>query len=260
MKIGFCTNVFADDALFSAMKSLREMGYDGVELWDNTLRNTDLLRLRDFLFDIGLEALQVCPYFNMTGTREELAHTMDIARDYLSIAETLGCGLIRTFTGTMSSDSAAPPVYEQAVKALRKICASGRERGISFALETHEGSLMDTGPATLRLLRDVDAENLKVNLQVPLDGGREDVFQSASLLGMHTVHIHAHNWIGSSPNFTLLSEGDLDFERFLLVLQGQGFDGTVSIEHGNHSGLLPLEIAQREIMYLKQLRQSWPKG
>jgi len=254
MKIGFCANVFSDEELRPSLKALGEMGYDGVELWDAQLRDTDIGRLGEYLSSLGLEVLQVCPYFNVTGTQDELDATMETAREYMKIANTLGCKLIRVFTGSVSSGEAAA-VYSRAVEALREICAMGRGEGLFYALETHEGSLMDTGPATLRLIQDVGAENLKVNLQIPLDGGREDIFHSAALLGAHTIHIHAHNWIGSWPNFTFLDAGDYDFRQFLTVLREQGFDGAVSIEHGYHSGLSPLEIARREIEYLKQYKR-----
>ena len=253
MKTGFCTNVFRDEEMYPALRALSEMGYDGVELWDSFLSNTDLDRLGTYLTELKLEVLQICPYFNVTGTEEQLEQTMESAREYLKIAQLLNCHLIRTFTGSVSSADVSPDIYQQAVKALREICALGRPQGVLFVLETHEGSLMETGPATLRLLNDVGADNLRVNLQVPLDGGREDVFRSVELLGKYTVHLHAHNWIGSWPNFTFLEDGDYDFEQFLQALREKGFDGAVSIEHGNHSGLPPLEIARREIAYLKPL-------
>jgi len=254
MKVGFCTNVFSDEELWPALAALREMGYDGVELWDSHLKNADLAQLGEYLAGLGLEVMQICPYFNVTGTQDELTTTIETAREYINIAKKLSCKHIRVFTGSVSSRDATPPIYRQAVKALQEMCAMNRSEGLFLVLETHEGSLMDTGPATLRLLQDVDAGNLKVNLQIPLDGGREDVYQSVALLGKHTIHIHAHNWIGSWPNFTFLEAGDYSFKQFLLALREQGFDGTDSVEHGYHSGFSPLEIARREVAYLKQFK------
>jgi sugar phosphate isomerase/epimerase len=92
-------------------------------------------------------------------------------------------------------------------------------------------------------------ENLTVNLQTPLVG--ESVFHTAEQLGEHVVHLHAHNWLESWPNLTFLDAGDVDFAAFLRVLQSKGFDGYISIEHGNHHP--PYETAAHEIAFLKKL-------
>jgi len=256
LKIGFCTNVFSNEEFRPALKSLSEIGYDGVEIWDSYLQDTNLVELRACLDSLNLEVLQICPYFNVTGTRDELTETMKIAKNYIDIADKLNCKFIRVFTGAVSGRDATPQIYAQAVDALKEICALGSGSGLTYLVETHDGSLMDTGPAALKLIKDVDADNFKVNLQIPLDYGKEDVYESARLLGKHTIHIHAHNWIGGWPEFTLLGLGDYDFKKFLLLLIEQGFDGTISIEHAYHSNLPPLAIARKELAYLSQLRDE----
>ena len=130
----------------------------------------------------------------------------------------------------------------------------GRPQGITFALETHQvihsgPNLTDTSATTLKLLADVDMDNLVVNLQTPLLG--ETVFETADRLGARTVMLHAHNWVGSWPRLTFLDAGDVDFAAFVRVLRTRGFDGYLSIEHGSHHP--PYETAEHEIKYLKRL-------
>ena len=116
---------------------------------------------------------------------------------------------------------------------------------------------MDTTDSTLRLLREVNASNLGVNLQVPLKG--EDILESARKLAGHVIHLHAHNWIGKvnwlhESKMTFLDSGEQDFEGFVRILHEKGFDGYISIEHASHRGRHdPMETAKHEILYLKDL-------
>lgn len=252
MKAAFCLNVFENGEVMDSLKVLKELGYDGVEFWDNFLVQTNLDELKTKLDSLGLETAQICPYFNVAGTREELVKTYEISEKYIAWAVKLDCKRIRVFTGGVSSSRADESTYGQGVEGLQHICDMGASHGLFFVLETHDGSLMDTGPATLRLIQDVDRPNLKINLQIPLDYGREDIFSSAEMLGVHTIHIHAHNWVDAWPDLTYLDSGAYDFKKFIGIIRSKGFDGYVSIEHGNHSGKHPYEIAEHEINYLKK--------
>jgi 3-dehydroshikimate dehydratase len=255
MKSSFCTNVFPNDRIDDALDVLRSIGYDAVEFWHPYLVETDLNALKRRLADLGLEVSQICPYFDFTESRRDFLASCDVARRYVEYASILDCRLVRVFTGHVASADATEEQYRQAVEGLRIVCDLGRESVPFFALETHPGSLMDTSRATLRLLADVDRPNLKVNLQIPLGSGDscEDVFESARLLGRHTTHIHAHNWVGDPSRLTFLGEGDYDFRKFIRILNEEGFDGNISIEHGSHHGSKdPYLVARHEIEYLKR--------
>lgn len=257
MKVSFCLNVFKSEEMEKAISHLGKLGYDGVEVWDQYLKITDINRLNELLKSSSLSVAQLCPYFDFTDSKEKWQESLKTAQSYIEYAKILDARLIRVFTGHIGSSEATDIIWQQAVEGLRTICLKGKEMGISFALETHPGSLMDSTPSTLRLLKDVACPNLGVNLQVPLDN--EDAYQSAETLGKHVIHIHAHNWIGPAPNgqwktLTYLDKGDLDFPRFLDILHRHGFDGYISIEHGIHRGKDdPYEVAEHEIAYLRKL-------
>ena len=210
------------------------------------------------LAESGLEALQLCPYFNVTGTETELAETLAQGRRYVEWARLLQCPHIRVFTGKVSETEATEAQFTQAVSGLRALCDLGPE--LQFVLETHRGSLMESSEGTLRLLQAVERPNLRVNLQVPMANGKETPETSASMLGKYTVHIHAHNWQGKERNLVCLSEGDYSFPAFLGVLRQAKFDGVISIEHGDHLGKAdPWQVAAHEAAYLKALREELEK-
>lgn len=251
MKAGFCTNVFKSDEMEYAIRRLAELGYDGLEFWQQYLDNVDIKWLKDLMDELKLETAQVCPYFNFTGTEEEWKESINLAKRYIGIALTLNCKRIRIFTGHIAGSSATDIQWEMGIKGVRELCDLGLEHNLDFILEMHYDSLMDTSDNALRLIEGVDRPNLKINLQVPIDG--EDIFYSAQKLGKYTAHLHAHNWItrDGKINYTFLDSGEIDFERFIKTLQEEGFDGYISIEHALHHPVW--ETAEHEIRYLKNI-------
>jgi 3-dehydroshikimate dehydratase len=259
MKTAFCTNAFGNTQVEQekAIPYLAELGYDGVEIWEQYLINADLSWVRAITQEHHLEIVQVCPYFDFTTSEKTWNKSIEDAEVFIGYAIELNCKFIRTYTGNVGSADATVQQWDECVKGLQTICAMGANHGIGFPLETHQikhhgPNLTDTSPSTLRLLDDVGMDNLTVNLQTPLVG--ETVSETVELLGDRVVHLHAHNWIGDWPKLTYLNEGDEDFEAFLSALQKKGFDGYISIEHGNHHPVA--ETAKHEISYLRRLIDS----
>ena len=252
MKVAYCTNVWPIDEIPNACKKLKELGYDGVELWHQYIVSRSIEQIHREVLDLGLEVAQVCPYFNVTGTQAELEDTYKLASQYTEIARALRCSRIRVFTGTVGASVATENEYNQGVNALREICQAAPD--LMFVLETHKGCLMESTESTKRLICDVGVDNLRVNLQVPMEISGEDPYDCAELLGEYTAHLHAHNWRGDINNLVCLSEGDYDFAKFLSILKVKGFDGYISIEHGDHfSKEDPFQVAAKEIAYLKRI-------
>ena len=256
MKASFCTLVFGDTQadMAEAIPRLAKMGYHGLEFWDQYLCTADLGWLKETMDEHDLRIVQICPYFDfMTGEEAYRKSIMD-ARRYVEYARKLDAMYVRTYTGSIGSDDATSEQWDACVRGLKEICRLGEPYGIAFPLETHQvmhsgPNLTDRSATTLRLLEDVDMPNLKVNLQTPLLD--EPINYTAEQLGEQVVHLHAHNWIGSWPNLTFLDSGDEDFADFMRVLKGKGFDGYISIEHGDHHS--PYEVAEHEARYLKRL-------
>lgn len=251
LKFAYCMNVFDLENQYTAAKRIKDIGYDGIELWEQFIENTETNKLGEFLEEEKITLEQICPYFSLTAGKDELINSIKKAEKYLRYCEILNCKKIRVFTGDVASAEVDASKYKQAIGALQEMCSLSED--VLFVLETHDGSLMDKGPATKRLLQEVSHKNLKVNLQVPLNYGKEDVFESAEMLGENVVHVHAHNWIGSFENLTYLNSGDYNFKKFIKTLKNKGFDGCISIEHGHHHHTKdPFEVALHEIEYLKK--------
>lgn len=256
MKASFCINVFETNKIFESIEKLSSLGYDGIEIWQQNLEKLDLKILKEFLENKNISVSQVCPYFDFTGNEQEYKKSIKLAEKFVEIANFLNCKNIRVFTGKIGSREVNQNQWEMCVKGLRRVCEI--DKNIFFVIETHPNTLADTSYSTLKLLKDVCKENLKVNLQVPLIH-EPDPLISAEILGEYVVHLHAHNWKYLNPDYswgelTYLDSGVYNFEEFISILFKKGFDGYISIEHGDHLGKSnPLVVAEHEIKYLKRL-------
>jgi sugar phosphate isomerase/epimerase len=242
------------------------LGYDGIEFWKQYLDQADLAWVRRACDAQGLQIVQVCPYFDFTTSQGTYDATLREAARFAGYARALGAPYVRTYTGKTPSAEATDEQWARCVRGLQAVCDLGAPDGITFLLETHQvihggPCLTDTSATTLRLLDLVGRPNLRVALQTPLVG--ETAEESAARLGRYVDQVQAHNWIGATATtwgrLTFLDAGDLDFAGYIRILQGQGFDGWLSIEHASHH---PWEqTAEHEIRYLRRLiaGEFWPE-
>jgi sugar phosphate isomerase/epimerase len=264
-KIGFCyPTEWNATEIPAAMLRLKRLGYDGVEFWEQTLRNTEIDRVADALRAADIACAQLCPYFNFVDGPALWDNSLRIAEEYIGWSVRLGTPLLRVFTGkpwgdgVVGPDDATPAQWDAAIAGLQRVCDMAAPHGVRYALECHTGSLMEDTPNTLRLLDGVNRPNLGVNLQLPLKDGQEPIDVSVNALGRYTWHMHAHNFSAYVGGVQLpLGEGILDYPALLTRLMADGFDGYVSIEHATYGGKRdPWAIAAQEGAYLTHVREQ----
>ena len=254
MKVGFC---LSGNWLLSRpdlVARLDELGYDGVEIWAHAFEEAGIDEVEKIVSRYRFETASVNPYFDFTSSENAFEKSLKTGDEYIEYARRLGCKRIRVFTNEKevfsTGDDASPEQWDQAIEGVREICDRARPHGIGCVLEVHygDGQLCDSSATTLKMVQGVGRSNVTVNLQPPLRD--ETPYESAENLGPHVTHLHAHNWIGGWENLTYLDEGDIDFERFISILRGHGFDGYISIEHAAKN---PFGFAEHNIRYLRGL-------
>ncbi len=215
----------------------------------------------------------ISPYFDFTGSEAKWLSSLSVAKRYVQYAVVLGCPLIRVFTGVVGSGDISNKVWKTAVEGLKVISSIAEDQGISLALETHPGTLTDTVESTLKLIEDVGAPNLKVNLDIyHFWDAAEDFRIPLDKLRKHIVHVHAKNTNlsaaqrRSNPHLLLhdkeaaqefygivgLREGGLPYEEFFRDLLTGGYEGYVSIEW---FGDAPSRAARSELEYLRSIER-----
>ena len=247
----------------ASLATLRACGFDGIELWPDTLNQYPLLQWRGALAAEGMQVFQLCPYFNFIAGDKELRASREQLRAFIYAARELGCRRLRVFTGppwgdgVVGATAATPAQWQAAIAGLQEFCAEARRHNLELCLECHEGSLMEDSPNALRLLHAVGAENLTVNLQLPLVN--EPPQTSLEQLGDYTNHIHIHNWTGGfgEGSLTFLDEGAVQWEPIIRhLVHERGRRLCLSVEHPDHGGRHdPAETARRDGAYLTNLRR-----
>ena len=88
MKAAFCTLVFGNTQadMEQAIPRLAEMGYDGLEFWEQYLSGADLRWLREIMDAHRLEIVQICPYFDFTTSSEAWDRSIRDAERYIGYA------------------------------------------------------------------------------------------------------------------------------------------------------------------------------
>jgi sugar phosphate isomerase/epimerase len=262
-EIGFCLPLSMGDPSH-ALPRMRELGFDGIELWPDTLNRFGVDAWGDALAANGLRCVQLCPYFNFVHGPELIEKSRRTLDEYLDAAAKLNCRRLRVFTGppwgagVVGAHQANESQWSAAIESLRVFCDVAAKRGVELCLECHDGSLMEDSPSALRLLQSVDRKNLTTNLQLPLVNEAWPI--SVDALARYTTHIHIHNWVGEmgTSEITFLDQGTFDWETVLkrVIPQSPGAF-CVSVEHVDHGGRDdPWTVAERDGRYLNKLRKK----
>jgi len=254
VKISFCSIAFRSQpkGIDGIVSILSPLGYDGVEIWGNHLpdKNEDSLNsLVDTLAAAGLRVPMISPYFDITGDPESVRQSIIDTKTFCRTCEILRSPLLRVFTGVSGSDTATIAQYSGAVKALKEMAAIAAASGVTLALETHPGTLVDSIPAVLRLLDAVDHPAVKINLDIyHMWEVHHDPVWAYQQLREAVAHVHAKNAnlgpVGPEHypllhdkrasqqivGVTYLDKGDMIYPPFLRALRESDYDGFVSVE------------------------------
>jgi sugar phosphate isomerase/epimerase len=163
------------------------------------------------------------------------------------IAQQLGAGIVRVFTGYATTEEAYQDDWKVCVEAIRE-CAGRAERyGVCIGVQNHH----DTGvsaDAFIEFLNDVDHPNCKAMFDpwAPALQG-EDLYECARALAPRMVqttiadYVRMKRWaympqlVNYRPMPAMVravpvGEGFIDFESFFKGLREGGFEGPVAYE------------------------------
>lgn len=277
IKISFCTIAFRhrqillEDILFM----IKELGYDGVEIWSKHLEEYEpsLDKIKNILKWQKLQVNMISPYFDFTGSYKKWYESIENAKKFICIAKELGCSLVRCFTGKVPSEFATEKQWCSCVEGIRYIAQVAKKEGVTIAIETHPSTLADTISSTLKLLNDINEENVKINLDFYnlYEVERADPLTVIEKLFPYVVNIHAKNAVLSegriSPfryvmgknymlkNIRYLSCGDLDYSLILKELYKKGYNEFISIECFE-TRRSPLRVAKDEIKWFRKIMKE----
>jgi sugar phosphate isomerase/epimerase len=227
------------------------LGFDGIEIWGRHLEGKSLpeiKKIKELTQEHNLEIPVISPYFDFTDTEEKWEESFNRALKFIEYSYYLGKPMIRFFSGRVGSERASPEQWRKACRALRQICNIAETYKIKIAAEIHDNNLMDTVPSTLRLLKEINKENLGIIFQ-PHSFSPLEVITSFEETFPYIFHIHLCNFT-QEQKYSLLSEGIFDIKSFVKKVTAKNFKGYLSLEFWKTP---LLEVARSELEYLRSL-------
>lgn len=268
IRLGICNELFEGWDFTRVCRTVRAIGYDGLELAPFTLAPTitDLTpdyrnRLRDIMADADLACIGTHLLLAKTEglhlTSPDLTTRMKTATYLLELARAthdLG-GKIIVF-GSPEQRNRLPEVsYSQAMDYAREIFSTIMPEigalDIDLCIEplpASETNFLNSIPQALDLIRQVDHPHLKLNLDVKTQclDPTGSVTELISRHGAEAGHLHAQDTNKRGPGM-----GEVDFDPILHALVASGYDRWVSVEVFDYSQGAE-ETAQQSLDYLRR--------
>lgn len=207
----------------------------GVEIWGRPPHTPDefdeqhIKQIKKRLCSNGLEAAVIGSYANPASP--------DFGRkatDAIKIANMLGARIIRVWAGNKEPHEAGEDLWSLVAQSFHDFALQAEYAGIMLAMEMHGGTLCATPEGALRVIREAESPNLKLNFQVN-DMANPDLEHAIRMVGEHVVNVHAQNYRPScvepgKMELSLIREGVVDYNKVLSLLRPYGFDGYVEAE------------------------------
>ncbi|MCQ4205597.1 sugar phosphate isomerase/epimerase family protein [Streptomyces longispororuber] len=157
-------------------------------------------------------------------------------------AATLGAERIRVWAGGTGSRHVLPDERHGTVCRLREAARIAADHGLTLATEFHGNTLTDSVTSTVRLLDEVDAENLHTYWQPPLDVPDEEALAGLIELGDRVAAVHAFSWWPGNTRLPLVERQGL-WTVALGLLNGRGVDALLEFVPGDAPEVLAREAA-----------------
>lgn len=149
----------------------------------------------------------------------------DPALPFESVLETaaaLGAPRIRIWPGTLGSEATAVEQREKVIRDIAQCAEMCRERSIALALEFHANTLTDSTDSTLRLMREIDHDAVRLYWQPPNGMPCEKALEGLQSLLPWIDHVHVFQWEVQEGKIVRkpLEEGSPVWRRYLDALKG----------------------------------------
>lgn len=275
MKFAICNELYENQDFASVCRSVRAIGYTGLEVAPFTLAPlvTDIpadrrRELKQIAEDVGVEIIGLHWLLAKT-TGFHLNHpdasirraTADYLREQVRLCADMGGDLMvfgspmarKILPGVSETDA-----YEFAADTLRQITSMLAERGVHFCLEPlspAETDFMRTAEEADRLRRLIDHPNVCLHLDVKAMSSESiPIPELIARFTPVTGHFHANDKNLRGPGM-----GDVDFTPIFQALWDAGYDKWVSVEVFDYKPD-PETIARDSLTYMKRCLTAISQG
>lgn len=248
MRTSFHTGFLSGVPILETIRQIQDAGFDGVELNAENLPWAHPHIFPDTPRPVIDQIAATGAVTSIAAHREGLANpdpqrrveavawTVELAK----ISVDLGAPLIHVIPGDEPADSLLGNAGTRGdlpsfIESLRQVVEKTEPLGVTVALEPIVRQLISTTEQALDVLSAVP--NLGISFDPShLEVATHDVTDAARRLGDRTVIVALKDAEGDPDRFSFpaLGSGNIDFIEMLRTLGGQGFNGTVVVEHEAH--------------------------
>jgi len=277
MKLAFSTNAFTAYSIVEAIIKIGDIGYQGVEIladrphlypFDVRCELIDGIRESLDLTNLvvsNINANTASGYFKQSlmepvfepslsnkdrGLRE---WRIKYTKQCIDLASDLGAKNISITSGRPLPGCPPEIGIENFKKSIEEIIAYGERKGISLGIEYEPGLLIESAEEILELMKEVDSDNLGVNLDVGhVVVAGEDPTEVIHLLSPWLFNIHIEDIKGRKHYHLIPGYGNIDLNKVYLALKDVGYERFVTVELYTYCNS-PERAAKEAFQYLKGL-------
>jgi len=270
----FCFNstTLRDMDVFSALRAIKEYGYDGVEL---TLNDSHLHPLtapaqrvhdiRQFCIDNAIEIVCLAAGGDrllgdiryepslISASASGRTQRLDLLRRSMDIAHCLNSPVLNFNSGLPTEAVDGPRASGYLQEAVRTLLADAGE--LTLVLEPEPDFFIGTTAAAIDLISAIDNPQLRLNLDIGHVFCSEDVPYDAIERALpFSRHIHIEDIKNRIHHHEIPGEGDIDFHRVLTSIKRADYRHFISVELHHHNDRWRRALGE-SLSYLRTLTE-----
>lgn len=228
------TNSYHTYGLDESLEGIAQAGFKYVELsavrgWTEHVplgaTDTQIAEIKAKMEQLGLQASALSGHSDLT-TAEGVVD----GKKAVDLCTKLGLTLMITAIGGHYSEDEDKDSFMGYIHDLADYAA---QHAVTLALEVH-GDIMASGQLSIPLIKEINRDNVRINYDTAncvFYGGVEAVDDLRPVVP-YLAHIHLKDTAGGQRewNFPAISEGRLDFDAILKLLDEEAYTGPFSVE------------------------------
>ncbi len=207
-----------------------ELKLGGIDIIADHLPKTDkksLIGYKKMATDLHLTIACLSPGNNFGKPKqEEREEEVAAVLKWLEVGYILGAPVLRIFSGWPWPYEDKEKLWPAMVDCIKECEEKAKETGIVLAVEPHnDGGFLPTSQDTLRLIKEIDSEWVKINLDT---GNYQDAdnYKGIEDTIAYAPHIHAKVHHLSEEG----KELEFDYDRIFSIIKKANYYGFVSLE------------------------------
>ncbi|MBO5287045.1 MAG: sugar phosphate isomerase/epimerase [Clostridia bacterium] len=229
MKTGLVSISFRKKSITELIKATKESGLEYIE-WGGDVHipmgNVKLARrIRRLMHGAGLKSASYGSYFGLVYHCDECFPLP--FKKVLKTAKALGAETVRVWLGWPKCGCKkgkcvylCEKQYQKTVTTAKSLCNQAKKYGLTLSIECHFATLSDDYHDTLRFLKDVNCDNLKLYWQPNHARSFEYNLEALRALLPYITNVHVFNW-DTNANKSPLIEGKAEWSEYFKVLNDE---------------------------------------